>query len=345
MDKLCKDLIEWETLYCSGRMHKPVRTLSSLRCLPDNTRSLNLYVPLVLFPCSTLCSPFPGYAFSQIRIVKDDPRVKLANQVNLASALRVSLLTLPPTFSERDLYLRLAGLSYSGDPRMSVPGAENPAKVGNIVDSQMERFRGVYGRLLSELDGLAVVGGHGGTLHVHFSTAFSSLKNITDSFVGYRSPWVLTARRLALAPSGTRPKAAQEPQGGHQGRLHDHGKGGDGQGGRGCSVGADWRVGRARHTVGFSYVPLLLSLILTWRQTCLERQTEKTERRKEDTEARLIFFCFADTSRITRRPALTQSLKGIVTTGPLKSLWYSSAKFSKWNAGRRTKVDDQGRKQ
>lgn len=108
----------------------------------------------------------------QIRIVKDDPRVKLANQVNLASALRVSLLTLPPTFSERDLYLRLAGLSYSGDPRMSVPGAENPAKVGNIVDSQMERFRGVYGRLLSELDGLAVVGGHGGTLHVR---PFSSL--------------------------------------------------------------------------------------------------------------------------------------------------------------------------
>lgn len=50
----------------------------------------------------------------QIRILKDDPRVKLANQVNLASALRVALLTLPETFTERELYERIAGLSYSG---------------------------------------------------------------------------------------------------------------------------------------------------------------------------------------------------------------------------------------
>jgi len=52
---------------------------------------------------------------SQIRIIKDDPRVKLANQVNLASALRVALLTLPENFSERELYTRIAGLSYGGE--------------------------------------------------------------------------------------------------------------------------------------------------------------------------------------------------------------------------------------
>jgi len=28
MDHLCKDLIEWQTLYLSGRMHKPVSTPS-----------------------------------------------------------------------------------------------------------------------------------------------------------------------------------------------------------------------------------------------------------------------------------------------------------------------------
>jgi translocator assembly and maintenance protein 41 len=50
----------------------------------------------------------------QIRIIRDDPRVKLANQVNLASALRVALLTLPERFEERDLYERIAGLSYGG---------------------------------------------------------------------------------------------------------------------------------------------------------------------------------------------------------------------------------------
>lgn len=32
VDELCKDLIEWETLYCSGRMHKPVRPFSFLHC-------------------------------------------------------------------------------------------------------------------------------------------------------------------------------------------------------------------------------------------------------------------------------------------------------------------------
>lgn len=52
---------------------------------------------------------------------------------------------------------------------MSIPGAENPRKVGNIVDAQMNRFQGVYGRLLSELDSLAVVGVPGGKLHVRLS--------------------------------------------------------------------------------------------------------------------------------------------------------------------------------
>lgn len=31
------------------------------------------------------------------------------------------------------LWEQIAGISYSGDPRMSIPGAENPQKVKNIV--------------------------------------------------------------------------------------------------------------------------------------------------------------------------------------------------------------------
>ena len=57
----------------------------------------------------------------QIRIIRDDPRVKLANQVNLASALRVALLTLPERFEERDLYERIAGLSYGGQYPFRTP--------------------------------------------------------------------------------------------------------------------------------------------------------------------------------------------------------------------------------
>jgi hypothetical protein len=42
----------------------------------------------------------------------------------------------------------------AGDPRMSIPGAENPHKVKNIVAPQMHRFRGLYGRLLSGMGGV-----------------------------------------------------------------------------------------------------------------------------------------------------------------------------------------------
>lgn len=52
-----------------------------------------------------------------------------------------------------ELYEQIAGISYAGDPRMSVPGAENPEKVKNIVrgEGALEGFRVMYGSLLSEI--------------------------------------------------------------------------------------------------------------------------------------------------------------------------------------------------
>ena len=72
---------------------------------------------------------------------------------NHHAALTLALLLLPPRFSELDLWTRIAGLSYAGDPRMSVPGAENPDKVKNIVSGQgaREGMRGIYGGMLREL--------------------------------------------------------------------------------------------------------------------------------------------------------------------------------------------------
>lgn len=72
VDSLCRDLLDWETLYISGRLQKPVK------------------------------------------ILLDDPRIRLANQVNLASALRTSLLLLPEKFDEDDLFRQIAGISYKG---------------------------------------------------------------------------------------------------------------------------------------------------------------------------------------------------------------------------------------
>ena len=82
----------------------------------------------------------------QVRILHDDARVRLANQVNLASALRTALLLLPESFTEVQLFEEIAGLSYRGDFRMKV--GENPLKVRNIVSAQLESFRSLYGGLL-----------------------------------------------------------------------------------------------------------------------------------------------------------------------------------------------------
>ncbi|THH19193.1 hypothetical protein EW146_g1921 [Bondarzewia mesenterica] len=111
VDNLCSDLLNWNSLYLAGRMHKP------------------------------------------LRIIKDDPRVRLTQQVNLTSAVRASLLMLPAEFSETQLFETIAGISYSGDPRMILP-AENHGKVGNIVRAQGPQFRELYHRLVVGLPGV-----------------------------------------------------------------------------------------------------------------------------------------------------------------------------------------------
>lgn len=88
-----------------------------------------------------------------LRIIKDDPRVRLTQQVNLTSALRAALLTLPAHFSESELFERIAGISYEGDPRMILP-AENRGKVANIVRKQGPQFRELYQRLAVGLPGV-----------------------------------------------------------------------------------------------------------------------------------------------------------------------------------------------
>jgi translocator assembly and maintenance protein 41 len=58
--------------------------------------------------------------------------VQKANQENLTSAINVALLLLPETFTEQDLYATIAGISYMGDPRMSV-GGDDPQKIQNMI--------------------------------------------------------------------------------------------------------------------------------------------------------------------------------------------------------------------
>ena len=88
-----------------------------------------------------------------LRIIKDDARVRLTQQVNLTSALRTALLLLPESFTQRELFTAIARISYIGDPRMVLP-AENHGKVENIVSRQEEQFRELYWRLAQGLPGV-----------------------------------------------------------------------------------------------------------------------------------------------------------------------------------------------
>ncbi|KAI9706139.1 MAG: Mitochondrial translocator assembly and maintenance protein 41 [Candelina mexicana] len=85
-----------------------------------------------------------------VKILRDDPRVRLANQVNLLSAVRTALLLLPPSFSETKLYNTIASISYMGDLRMSLR-TENYNKVANIVTNQLPNFRRLYSPLIENL--------------------------------------------------------------------------------------------------------------------------------------------------------------------------------------------------
>ncbi|KAK2739667.1 Mitochondrial translocator assembly and maintenance protein 41 [Myotisia sp. PD_48] len=91
-----------------------------------------------------------GRLHKPVKILRDHPKVRLANQVNLLSAVRVALLLMPPDFTEKELYQKIAAISYMGDPRMAL-GSENPQKVNNIVSAQMMNFRHLYAPLVNTL--------------------------------------------------------------------------------------------------------------------------------------------------------------------------------------------------
>ncbi|KAJ3186557.1 Mitochondrial translocator assembly and maintenance protein 41 [Gaertneriomyces sp. JEL0708] len=90
-----------------------------------------------------------GRLSKPVKILRDDARVTIANRKNQRSTLRTALLLLPQEFSEEDLFLTIAGLSYRGDFRMTV--GENPHKLYNMVSTQMDLFREIYKPIIEDL--------------------------------------------------------------------------------------------------------------------------------------------------------------------------------------------------
>lgn len=201
-----------------------------------------------------------GRMHKPIRIIRDDARVRLSQQVNLTSAVRTALATLPAEFSEQELFARIASLSYEGDPRMLLP-AENRGKVANIVSAQGAQFKELYHRLAVGLPG------------VHWPQS-------SDRVQQDISP----AARAALVrklPSTLRARVES-----HFGR--DVPGAADDPAALYARIGADASLG---------------SVV-----------------RREVTH-------------IVRAPATMQTVKGLVSAGPLKSARYAATKIGKWWSG------------
>ncbi|KAF2493356.1 mitochondrial import protein mmp37 [Lophium mytilinum] len=91
-----------------------------------------------------------GRLHKPVKILTEEPNIRVANQRNLMAAVRCALLLLPPQFTERELYTTIASLSYQGDPRMAL-GSEHPNKIANIVTHQIRNFRLLYSDLINSL--------------------------------------------------------------------------------------------------------------------------------------------------------------------------------------------------
>ncbi|KAL2091541.1 hypothetical protein ACEWY4_013804 [Coilia grayii] len=107
-ETLIDDLMHWKTMYIAGRLHKPVRIL----------------------------------------LQGESGKLQAALLGNLKSAVTASFLMLPESFSEEDLFLQIAGLSYCGDFRMVI--GEDKSKVANIVKDSVPYFRTLYSNILQE---------------------------------------------------------------------------------------------------------------------------------------------------------------------------------------------------
>ncbi|XP_075288539.1 phosphatidate cytidylyltransferase, mitochondrial isoform X2 [Opisthocomus hoazin] len=107
-DTLIDDLLHWETLYVAGRLQKPVKILTQ----------------------------------------NENSKLQAALVSNLKSAVTAAFLMLPESFSEEDLYMQIAGLSYSGDFRMVI--GEDRSKVQNIVKPNVVHFQKLYSNILQD---------------------------------------------------------------------------------------------------------------------------------------------------------------------------------------------------
>ena len=82
-----------------------------------------------------------------VRVIQPYDALDQPIATNLLNATKASLLMLPESFSDFELYTMIASISYRGDFRMTF-GAENPRKVKNIVSASLPQFHQLYAKTL-----------------------------------------------------------------------------------------------------------------------------------------------------------------------------------------------------
>eukprot|EP01125_Pyxidicula_operculata_P002067 TRINITY_DN12020_c0_g1_i1.p1 TRINITY_DN12020_c0_g1~~TRINITY_DN12020_c0_g1_i1.p1 ORF type:complete len:327 (+),score=32.58 TRINITY_DN12020_c0_g1_i1:40-1020(+) len=99
LNTMLEDLQSWNTMYIAGRLQKPV------------------------------CQIYP---MLENEVSPHVHRINTALSTNYTSAVAVACILLHPSFTIKELFLKITELSYLGDVRMKF--AENPEKVQNIVN-------------------------------------------------------------------------------------------------------------------------------------------------------------------------------------------------------------------
>ena len=132
-DDLAADLMNWDSLYVGGRLHKPTATIHTSQRDSNDTDGVSGGMDIL----------------------------RLQQKHNLPAAVSIALLLASASDSTRnhnsatpitssslslsELYSRISGLSYTGDFRMQM-GAEDPGKINKLVHSpgQLARFHALY---------------------------------------------------------------------------------------------------------------------------------------------------------------------------------------------------------
>ncbi|GMK57902.1 hypothetical protein CspeluHIS016_0407360 [Cutaneotrichosporon spelunceum] len=215
---------------------------------------------------------------------------------NNRAALSIALLNLPEQFTELELWEQVAGISYSGDPRMSVPGAENPEKARSESSTPKDGASSASKEREKEeqKQGLEWRGDGHGTLAQPGSSDHAGAL-------------------LATLPLRLRQRLATHFRPTAVGGLVSR------------EVAAERREIRERRAAAKATKTsrALYDDVEFWRRVAKQDGFVEVV----NNEVRIII----------KRPALTQSVKGLVTAGFSKSVVYSLAKFNKWLAGRKNK--------